>query len=99
VPDATRSNKLSILLSALAILLLLVRVRPNLVISTGSLPGFLVVRLGHLFGVRTVWVDSIANVEVLSVSGQRIGPHADLWLTQWEHLARPGGPGFRGAVL
>jgi hypothetical protein len=25
--------------------------------------------------------------------------HADLCLTQWPHLARPGGPEYRGSVL
>ncbi len=99
IPDAIISSKPSILRSAVGILFLLARTRPNLVISTGSLPGFLAIRIGRLFGARTVWVDSIANAEVLSVSGQRIGPHTDLWLTQWEHLARPEGPTYRGAVL
>jgi len=35
----------------------------------------------------------------LSLSGRRVGPWADLWLTQWEHLARPEGPEYRGSVL
>ena len=99
VPDATRWNKFGILRCTAAIVLLLARVRPDIIVSTGALPGYLAVRLGHLFGARTVWLDSIANVEVLSLSGQSIGRHADLWLTQWEHLARPEGPLHRGAVL
>lgn len=99
IPDATRWDKLGILRSAIAILFLLTRVRPDLVISTGALPGYLAIRFARFFGARTVWIDSIANVEVLSLSGQRVGPYADLWLTQWEHLARTEGPNFRGAVL
>ena len=39
--------------------------------------------------------DAISRV----TSGQKIGRHADLWLTQWPHLARPEGPFFKGAVL
>jgi len=50
-------------------------------------------------GARTVWLDSAANVERLSMSGEKIGPHADLWLTQWAHLARKGGPRHCGSVL
>lgn len=99
IPDATRWSKWGIVRSAIAILILLARVRPDIIISTGALPGYLAVRFGHLFGARTVWLDSIANVEVLSLSGKEIGPYADLWLTQWEHLARPEGPHFQGAVL
>jgi hypothetical protein len=48
---------------------------------------------------RTIWIDSIANVERLSSSGAQARRVADVWLTQWEHLARPEGPEYWGAVL
>jgi hypothetical protein len=73
--------------------------RPDVVISTGAAPGFLALRLGRLLGARTIWVDSVANGEELSMSGKLAGRYADLWLTQWEHLAHEGGPQFRGNVL
>ena len=75
------------------------RERPDVVISTGALPGYFSLRLAKWFGARTVWLDSIANVEELSMSGQKIGKHVDLWLTQWPHLARADGPYYRGTVL
>ena len=50
-------------------------------------------------GCRTLWIDSLANTERLSLSGRLARPVADMRLTQWEHLARPGGPAFWGAVL
>jgi hypothetical protein len=99
VNDATLWNKLGLVRLALRILWILIRERPQFVISTGAAPGFFALRLGKLFGARTMWLDSIANVERLSTSGEKIGPTADLWLTQWEHLARPDGPKCAGAVL
>jgi exopolysaccharide biosynthesis glucuronosyltransferase PssD len=99
VPDATRWDKLGLIKLAWKILWLLARERPDVVISTGAAPGYFALRMGKWFRARTVWVDSIANVEELSLSGARVGPHADLWLTQWEHLARPQGPEYRGSVL
>ncbi|MFO0982783.1 MAG: UDP-N-acetylglucosamine--LPS N-acetylglucosamine transferase [Planctomycetota bacterium] len=99
VKDATRWNRVGLLRMALQVLFILLKERPHIVISTGAAPGFVGLRLGKLLGARTVWLDSIANVERLSLSGERIGPHAGLWLTQWPHLARPGGPRFEGAVL
>jgi UDP-N-acetylglucosamine:LPS N-acetylglucosamine transferase len=97
IPDANRWQKPRLLRQMLAVLAVLVRVRPHTVVSTGAAPGYFALRLGKLLGARTVWVDSIANVDELSLSGRRAGPHADLWLTQWEHLAAPedspgGGP-------
>ena len=77
----------------------MLRVRPDAIITTGAAPGYFALRLGRLFGARTVWIDSIANAEELSLSGQRARHHADLWLTQWEHLATPAGPKYLGSVL
>lgn len=99
IPDANRWNKWALVRSAWAVLCLLWREKPDVVLSTGAAPGFFAVRLGRLFGARTVWLDSIANAEELSLSGRRIGPHADLWLTQWPHLAEPDGPEHHGATL
>jgi UDP-N-acetylglucosamine:LPS N-acetylglucosamine transferase len=78
---------------------ILLREKPDVVISTGALPGYFSLRLAKWLGIKTIWIDSIANVEELSLSGQSIGKHADLWLTQWPQLARPGGPMYRGTVL
>lgn len=77
----------------------ILRIRPQIVISTGAAPGFFAIRLGNLFGARTIWLDSIANAEELSLSGRKIAGHADLYLTQWEHLAKPAGPHYVGAVV
>lgn len=100
VPDVTRWDRLGLVRTALAVLRVLAAERPDVVVSTGALPGFFGVMLGkRLLGARTVWVDSLANVEELSMSGRKIGPHADLWLTQWPSLARPGGPRYVGSVI
>ena len=99
VRDATRWNKLGLALLALQVLRILCSERPDLIISTGAAPGYLALRLGKMLGARTIWIDSIANVETLSMPGAKIGRHADLWLTQWRHLARPDGPYYQGDVL
>lgn len=99
VRDATRWNKFGLVVLFLQLVRILLWERPDVIVSTGAAPGFLALRLGRLIGARTVWIDSIANVEQLSMSGQKIGSRADLWLTQWPHLARPDGPHYIGAVL
>lgn len=79
---------------------LLRRERPDAVISTGAAPGLMALVMGKLMlGARTIWIDSIASTEHLSLSGRLARPVADAWLVQWPHLARPGGPEHWGAVL
>lgn len=98
VADANRWSKLSLVRCALQVLLVLLRERPSVVVSTGAAPGYLAVRCGSLLGARTIWIDSVANVEELSLSGRLASTKTDLCLTQWPHLA--GGPvRYLGAVL
>ena len=99
VVEANRWQKLRLLRQLAGILRVLATERPDVVVTTGAAPGYFALRLGRLMGARTVWIDSIANTEELSLSGRRAGAHAVLWLTQWPHLARPDGPHYRGAVL
>lgn len=99
INDATRWDKVGLLKMAVRLVWIMLRVRPGVVISTGAAPGYFAIRLGRLMGARTIWLDSIANVEEVSMTGRIVGRYADLWLTQWAHLEAPDGPRFEGAVL
>ena len=97
--DANRWQKVKLVKSLIGIAGLVLRLRPDVVITTGAAPGFFALRVGSMLGARTVWLDSIANAEEVSLSGQKAGKHADLWLTQWPELATPDGPTYEGSVL
>lgn len=99
IPDSNRWNKLALVRCALGVFWLVLRLRPDVVISTGAAPGFFGVRFGKWLGARVVWVDSVANAEELSMSGRKAGAFVDLWLTQWPHLAAENGPEFFGSVI
>ena len=99
VTDANLNEKFGLIRQLFEILLLVWRHRPDVIITTGAAPGYFALRCGKWFGARTIWIDSMANAETLSTSGAKVGKYADLWLTQWEHLARPEGPRYLGSVL
>lgn len=74
--------------------------RPDYVLSTGAAPGFMMCLAGKLFGAKIIWVDSIANVRKLSLSGRLARPLTDLFLTQWPELAdSQNGIDYYGGVL
>jgi len=100
IPDATLHSKFRLALLGLNVLLLLLKERPDIIVSTGAAPGFFALFFGKkLFRARTIWLDSVANARVMSLSGQKVKPYADLWLTQWPSVASPDGPFYKGAVL
>jgi UDP-N-acetylglucosamine:LPS N-acetylglucosamine transferase len=99
VNDATRWDKVGLIRMALKLAWIMATERPGVVISTGAAPGFFAIRFGKLIGARTIWLDSIANVDTISMTGELVRDHADLWLTQWAHLATSDGPEYKGAVL
>lgn len=99
VPDANIWNKPRLLLCALSVLLVILRERPDVVVSTGAAPGYFAVRFARLLRARTLWIDSVANVDQLSLSGREAGRHVDYWITQWPHLAGKNGPFYHGSVL
>lgn len=97
--DANRERKFALLLQIVQITWIILRVRPTVIVSTGASCGYVAIRLGRLLRTRTLFIDSVANAEQLSLSGRLACRHADLMLTQWPELARPDGPRYLGSVL
>jgi len=104
VADANFSAKFQLVRQALAVAIVLLRERPSVVVTTGASVGYFALLFGKLMRARTVWVDSIANTDELSLSGQRVAKFADLWLTQWPEVAEGSlngarSPRYQGSVL
>lgn len=99
IPDCNRNAPLAALRALSATRTLVRQVRPDVVISTGAMPGVLTLWWGRRHGARTIWVDSVANAERLSMSGALALRFADLCLAQWETVARETGARHAGALL
>lgn len=67
---------------------ILLRERPDVVVSTGAAVGCVTCLLAKVLGAKVVWLDSITNVERPSLSGRLVRPVADLFLVQWPELAQ-----------
>lgn len=99
VRDATRWSPVGVAVLGLQMLWIVLRERPRIVFSTGAAPGLFGLLWGRLLGARTIWLDSVANVEEVSMSGRLAGRWAHLWLTQWPALETLDGPEYAGAVF
>ncbi|MDA8746846.1 UDP-N-acetylglucosamine transferase subunit ALG14 [Litoreibacter sp.] len=99
VRDCSRTHWWLGLITAAQLIWILIRVRPHVVVSTGALPGLVAIMLGRAIGARTVWIDSIANADEMSLSGRLSRPFAELWLTQWPGVSAQTGASYAGAVL
>lgn len=85
--DVSRADWWRIPLATLDIARILLQTRPQVIITTGALPGLIAATLARPFGVKSLWVDSIANSEMLSGSGGQAGRVCSQVVTQWPHLA------------
>lgn len=85
--DNSRWSPLQTLLGSVEALFLLWRLRPDVVLSTGALPGFLCVCAARAVGARAVWVDSFANAEEVSLAGRLARPLTAAFFVQWPGLA------------
>lgn len=99
LPDCNQDQPLNSLRCLIAAARLVFRLRPDVVISTGAAPGFFCILMGRLTGARTLWIDSIANAEQLSMCGKLSRRISTQCLTQWEHLAENDRPGYAGNLL
>jgi UDP-N-acetylglucosamine:LPS N-acetylglucosamine transferase len=93
VGECNREYPLRVVHVLFRCLAIILKERPAVIISTGAAAGCLMCLWGRLLGARIVWLDSITNVERVSLSGRLVRPFADLFLVQWPELAQR----YRGA--
>ena len=70
LPDASRDTPLKMFPLFLGLLKVIIKERPNCIITTGALPGLVAILVGRILGEKTIWLDSIANSESISMSGK-----------------------------
>ncbi|MFC0205076.1 glucuronosyltransferase [Novosphingobium soli] len=100
ITDSSRDSRLNVLHSFSQLWRIIRDIRPDLVVSTGAAPGALAIAIARLRGIQTIWIDSIANSEELSLSCKAVRPFAHLRLTQWPHLAQThSGIHYFGRIL
>jgi len=87
VGECDRNKPFKILLTLIRSLYFVLKERPDVVITTGSLPLAVVCLVAKVFRSKVIWIDSLAQLEDLSMSGKLMLKFSDLLLAQWPEVA------------
>ncbi len=99
ISDASADSKHKLIPLAFQLLWIFIKERPTAIISTGAAPGAIAFLMAKFLPIKTIWVDSIANVSQLSRSGRMVQKHADMVITQWELLSDGENIIYKGSIL
>lgn len=79
---------------------IILRVRPDAVITTGAGVGVPFLYVARIFGKRAIYVESLARVDRLSLSGRLVYPVATDFFVQWPELSERYRKGrYVGAIM
>lgn len=87
IEDYSRWDAWKMVPSFFSLLKIIRKEKPDAILTTGAAPGLMCILAGKVLGKKTVWVDSIANVQHLSASGRIATKFASKVYTQWQDLA------------
>jgi UDP-N-acetylglucosamine:LPS N-acetylglucosamine transferase len=88
VGECNREHPVRVIVVLIKCIKVILREKPDIVISTGAAAGCITCFLGKLLGAKVIWIDSITNVDRISLSGRMVRHIADLFLVQWPELIK-----------
>jgi len=90
LPYGTRSNHIKYMFIFIWIVIKTIfyyfKIRPNVIVTTGTHTAGPMCYLGKIFGSKIVFVETLANVNRKTVTGKLIYPIANLFIVQWKEM-------------
>lgn len=99
VNDSNKDKKIKMIVMFIRAFFVFLKVWPSVVITTGAAPGLAMVFYAKIFKRKSIWIDSIANANELSLSGKIAKRFATHTLSQWEDVARKEGVLHKGRLI
>ena len=69
-------------------LYLYAKIRPKVIVTTGTHTAGPICILGKIFGSKIVYIETFANTNRKTATGRLIYPIADLFIVQWEEMLK-----------
>lgn len=89
VKEINRKNKgfvVSFLFLIFKEFFIFIKERPTIVITTGALCAYPMIRIAKFFKRKVIFVESYARISDLSMTGKKSLKYSDLFLVQWKEL-------------
>ena len=69
-------------------LTIFIKIRPDIVVTTGTHTAVLMCYIAKLFGKKVIWIETFANRNSKTLAGRLVYPIADTFVVQWEEMKR-----------
>ncbi len=69
-------------------LTIFIRIRPDIVVTTGTHTAVLMCYIAKLFGKKVIWIETFANRNSKTLAGRLVYPIADTFVVQWEEMKK-----------
>ena len=79
-------NSITALICLFESLVIIIKTKPKIIISSGPITGLILSLIGKLFGSKIVFIESWSRVTSLSHAGEIAYKLVDLFFIQWEEL-------------
>ncbi len=67
-------------------LIIFLKIRPNVIISTGAHTAVPMCYIGKLFRRKVIYIETMANINTKTLTGKLLYPIADVFIVQWESM-------------
>lgn len=67
-------------------LILYIKIRPNVIVTTGTHTAVPMCYIGKLFRSKIIFIETFANSKTKTASGKLVYPIADTFIVQWESM-------------
>ena len=88
----TKHNKIKypfiLLINCFISLYYYIKIRPNIIITTGAHTAGPMCCIGKIFGSKIIYIETFANINTKTVTGKIIYKFADLFIVQWESMLK-----------
>lgn len=75
-----------LLFNILKSMFLYIKIRPRVIVTTGTHTAVPICYIGKLFGTKIIFIETFANSKTKTLSGRMVYPIADTFIVQWESM-------------